>query len=372
MNVKPIAYLHPEYKKIPDLGVFFETIKNTYPQVKKNGIYVKDEDKSIYIYKIKSKSNTYLGLLAGVDINDYLKGLIKKHEHTLIAQENNMSNLIRERDAMIKPVLLAYPQRKKIKELMLKVVNTRKADYTIYFEKDRQYHEFYKMTDSKWIKSLQKEFNKKVACSYIADGHHRMAAISDIIRQQPDIQKKSLQHIFCALFDFNELDILPYNRIINILDKYNLDDILYRFSRIARVGELKKYRNPEKKHEVVMMVGDSQFSIKWKKEIVDYFKLKNKIAFDVDIFNKVILHDMFEITDIRSDTRIQYIEGNKNVNQLKKMVVENPKGIGFIFYPIKRLEFTKVADANMVLPPKSTWFEPRIRNGIIVQQLNLQ
>lgn len=372
MNIKPFHFFYPDFKRISNQESYFEQVKNTFPDLKKEGIYLEGTSKSIFIYRIKSKLRSYQGILAAIDIHDYLKGLIKKHENTLTQQEENISQLMKERSAMIKPVLIAYNERVKIKELMARCIEGQKPKFKLQFEKDQQVHEFFEVTDKKQIAMFQKEFKTKIQKAYIADGHHRMAAVCKFILQNPDLSKGSLNYIMCALFDFNELSILPYNRLITVLDQMTLNQFLMALGKYATVSLLAKPRESEAKNEVVMIVGTDYYTLNWNREVQQYFKQKNGIAFDIDIFNELVLQDILGIQNIRASERISYVEGIKGLRALTKTAQESQTQIGFSFFPVRRRDFVKVADEHMVLPPKSTWFEPRIRNGIVVQDLDLQ
>ena len=201
--------------------------------------------------------------------------------------------------------------------------------------------------------------------------NHRMASISKLLLHNPELGKDSLNHIMCALFDFSELSIYPYNRLIRIADLHSTADVIHFLSKYAAITPLKKPRKSQRKFEVILISSDQTFSIKWNKEVIQYFKQKNGIAFDMDIFNELLLHDLMNIENIRSSDRIIYYEGVKSVRSMVKTLQEKPEYAGFVFYPVRKRDFIKVADEHMVLPPKSTWFEPRIRNGVIVQDLQI-
>ncbi len=372
MNIKPFHFLHPDFNKIGDPNVFFDQVRNIFPELKKEGIYQDELHKSIFVYRIKSKERSYNGIIAAVDIHDYLKGLIKKHENTLTFQEETISNLMKERSAIIKPVLIAYNEQKKIKELINKCLLTSKPKFKLEFAKDQQTHEFFEITDKKNILQFQKEFKSKIKKAYIADGHHRMAAVCKFILQKPELSHSSLSYIMCALFDFNELSIFPYNRIIKAFDVISKIELLSLLKKYASITVLKKIRPSKSKTELIIITSDTCYSLIWKKEVLQYFRQKNGIAFDIDIFNEIILRDIVGIQSIRSSDRITYLEGIKSYKPIIKAVQENSDSIGFLFFPVKKRDFIKVADEHMVLPPKSTWFEPRIKNGIIVQDVDLQ
>lgn len=372
MNIKPFHFLYPDFNKIGDHDAFFDQVRSIYPDLKKEGMYKDDQQKSMFIYRIKTKVKTYHGIIAAVDIHDYLKGTIKKHENTLTLQEENISNLMKERSAIIKPVLIAYNEQKKIKDLIAKGFLGVKPKFKLEFKKDQQIHEFFEVTDKRLVLQFQKEFKSKVKNAYIADGHHRMAAVCKFILQKPELSHKSLNYIMCALFDFNELSIFPYNRIIKVLDVIPKEQLLELLKKYATITILKKIRPSKNKNELIIITVDSCYTLIWRKEVLQYFRQKNGIAFDIDIFNEIILRDIIGIQSIRASDRITYMDGVKNFRAIEKAVLEKPDCIGFLFYPVRKRDFIKVADEHMVLPPKSTWFEPRIKNGVIVQDIDLE
>jgi uncharacterized protein (DUF1015 family) len=370
MTIKPFYYLYPDYQGIFDLSEFFAEVKNNYPELKRQGIYFEGNRKSIFVYRIKTKLRDYHGIIAAVDVEDYFSGLIKKHENTLVAQENNISRLMVERDGIIKPVLLAYNQNKSIKNLIVSSFLGKKPKFTIRFDSDQQIHELYRVSDSKLIKEFQKQFADSVNKAYIADGHHRMASISKLIQENPELRTSKLNSMMCALFDFNELSICAYHRIVELPLEFDFLVFLKKIKSFTSIKKIKKVRFPERKGELIYLYGEYQYSVTWKKVVNLKVLNPTKVVFDIDVFNKRILDQIFEIKDVRTDPKIQYLEGSKSLKQIIKIKEEKPNSLFVLFYPVKSTDFTKVADKHQVLPPKSTWFEPRIRNGIIVQDFN--
>ncbi|MBP8725102.1 MAG: DUF1015 domain-containing protein [Saprospiraceae bacterium] len=371
MNISPFHYLYPDFSRISDEAAFFDQVRWLFPDQRAQGIYLDSDNSSLFVYRIKTATRIFHGIIAAIDIHDYLKGLIKKHENTLTRQEENISQLMIERQAIIKPVLIAYNENKKIKELIAKSFLGVKPKFKLKFEKDGQIHEFFELSEKSRIAQFQKEFKSKVKRGYIADGHHRMASVGKLLLSHPELEKKGLKHVLCALFDFTELQIYSYNRIIRVLDLFSLPELVKFMSKYAEILPLKKPRKSKRKHEVVLVTPDKSYAIHWNKDVILYFRQKYGIAFDIDIFNELLLHDLLNIEDVRSSDRIAYAEGIKSVRTILKSLQGKEDSIGFIFYPVLKRDFVKVADNHMVLPPKSTWFEPRIRNGIIVQDLQL-
>ncbi|MEP7197731.1 MAG: DUF1015 family protein [Saprospiraceae bacterium] len=369
MIIKPILYSYPDLDLIEDKNSFFESIKEEYPKIKDTNIIKTAKKPAIFVYIIRTKTRFYHGILAGVDIDEYLNGKILKHENTLLAQEKKIASLTIQRSAIIKPVLLAYKNNQKINELIAKAFLGNKPKLKIKFEKDNQLHEIYSIDTVTDIKAFQREFKNKVNKSYIADGHHRMSTIKMLIDERPELKNKGLSTILCALFTFSELDIYPYNRLVHILDLIDIEVVLKQLEPFAEIVQLKTIRVPLKKGEIIMHSHDSIYSIVWRKEIIKNRKNNYPVQFDIDLFNDIVLNEIFNIQDLRSNPRIHYVEAPKGNKLLLKAIQENKELLGFSFFPIKKSHFIKIANENLILPPKSTWFEPRIRNGLIIQKI---
>ncbi|MBK6822697.1 MAG: DUF1015 domain-containing protein [Saprospiraceae bacterium] len=369
MQIKPISYSFPDLVRVENSADFFETIKDNFPQKMSEGIFLEGKKSTIFLYRILAKKRQYHGVLAGVDIEEYLKGNIKKHENTLLKQEENIVKLTLERNAIIKPVLLTYKSTPKLRELIMEGFHNRSPKFVLEFSKEKQIHELYAITKESEIKAFQKLFDKFVNKSYIADGHHRMAAVSYILEQSPELKNHGLNYILCALFDLKELSIMSYNRMFSLSNIDELPFLLKHLKGWSDVKKLRSVRLPMKKHEFIMYTSKGHYSIIWNKKIVAQNKKSNQIVYDIDLFNDYVLTKVFKVLEVRSDPRIQYVEGIKGVKPILKGINENQNLIGFSFFPVKSRDFVKTADTGKILPPKSTWFEPRIRNGIIVQNL---
>ncbi len=369
MHIKPISYSYPKLNLIKDKTAFFESLKVVYSDLKDSEYFKEARKPALFVYRIQTKTRIYHGILAGVDIEDYLDGKILKHENTLIEQEKKILTLTHQRKAIIKPVLLAYKLNSKINALIAKAFLGKQPKLKLKFEKDQQIHELFAVESTKDIKAFQKEFKSKIEKSYIADGHHRMSAIKLLLEENPELRQKGLNHILCALFSFNELDILAYNRVVRILDLIDIDIIIKQLAHVAQIKKITSSRLPSRKGEVIMYSSQGNYSIQFRKDLISAKKEDYPVRFDIDLFNEHIAIKIFDIQDIRSTDRIEYIEAVKGNKLILKKIQENPDLLGFAFYPIKKNHFIKVANKNMILPPKSTWFEPRIRNGLVIQKI---
>jgi len=368
LEIRPIQFAIPDLEKISDGEFFFNKLKENFPEFYSKGYFIQQKDPGILLYRIRAKDRDYHGILVGVNIEEYLTGNIKKHENTLITQEELMIALTSERDAIIKPVLITYAPDLEIKEILQQHIDPKLLLFHIWFEKAQQTHEFYLMPDELMQCKMMDLFRLKIQDAYIADGHHRMAAMSDILEARPQLIDQGLHFILSAWFDFEELSILSYNRIIDIGPKLNEREFLEVLQKYGKLKKSKGDHLPKNKFELIVIFQKEIYILNWHESLVQGMKKKNGIAFDVDLFNDFILKDGLHFHDIRRDPRIKYVEGVKGLKSVLKHTDINPQLAGFIFFPIHHDEFKDTADRAKILPPKSTWFEPRIRNGLIVQE----
>lgn len=368
MEIKPFQYLLPDLNKIDKHESYFNKLKENYPQEAKKKIFQKVKDPGIVVYRIRTSEREFQGLLAGVNLEEYLTGNIKKHENTLLTQEENMIALTLERNAIIKPVLLCYSPEEEIVHFIHNQIRDNQPELTVHFPKAEQVHDFYGVHAEADLARIQKLFEKKVHSAYIADGHHRMAAISHIIESRPALLEKGLDHIMCAFFSFDQLSILPYNRLVDLEKLISEEEMEKIFEPFGKLKEVDESPGPSRPHEMIILLGQRSFRFRWNNKMIEQAEHKNGIAFDIDLFNDCILHKSLGIHDVRRDPRIKYVEGIKGIKQISKQVHQNPNLMGVCFYPVHHKDFKKTADHGKILPPKSTWFEPRIRNGLVVQE----
>ncbi|MBK9271802.1 MAG: DUF1015 domain-containing protein [Saprospiraceae bacterium] len=372
MEIRPIYYAVPDFAKIIDGETFFSKLKESYPQYHKKAFFIPQEDPGLIVYRICTVDRNYHGILAGVNIEEYLTGSIKKHENTLITQEELMIALTLEREAIIKPVLITYSPVVEIHQLIHQTIREDQLIYRFHFTKGQQTHEFYRISDSTIEKRLTGLFAEKVSSAYIADGHHRMAAMSDVLEARPKLVERGLNFILSAWFDFDELSIMSYNRIVDVGQDLFQMDLLNKLQAYGSFDLTENISSPVSKFELLIVLGKQIYQFRWHPEHIRNIAEKNQLAFDVDLFNDLILKECLGIHDVRRDPRIKYVEGVKGLRSVLKHTEQSNQLVGFMFYPIHHDEFKKTADHARILPPKSTWFEPRIRNGMIVQEFRRQ
>lgn len=368
MRIKPFRAVFPNFDYIASPDEFFGTVKEKYPEYKENGFFNRTSQESFYIYQIKTSDRTYTGLIACTDIQDYFEGKVKKHENTLAAKEQKQMNLILSRGAAVKPILLTHPTVPSLSSKIKKVAKKNKPAYTIDFEAGRQTHSVWELSDGKDIEAIQKIFSKNIPATYIADGHHRTSTTA-LMHQRMGHKKgePDYSRIMCAFFPSSELAIHDFNRVIEEIGDVSLTSFIAKISQVCDIEFLEKAAKPSKKYELTMLLNKEWYRLTWKKEILAEYK-KSTVVLDANLLDEKVLRDIIGIEDVRTDTRIRYVEGPKGIKEVQNRTNKAIDKVGFMLYPVELEDLMKVADANRVMPPKSTWFEPRMKNGLIVQE----
>ncbi|MEL6867171.1 MAG: DUF1015 family protein [Bacteroidota bacterium] len=377
MRIYPFQAIYPNFNYIASPDSFFGRVKYEYPQYKESGFFLKAAQESVYIYRIEKINRTYIGLVASSDINDYMDGRIKKHENTLASKEQQQMHLMITRSAIVKPVLLTYPVVPEITHILKKYIQKHPPFYQTVFTKEKQTHTFWEVSDGKIIQRLQKLFLEKVPETYIADGHHRTSTTALMYkRSQSEEENKrnesamegNYHRLLSAFFQTDQLDIHDYNRVVEGLNDCSLTTFMAKISQLFDIELLEGPARPAVKHEIVMFVNKEWFLLRWKKKVLKQY-VKETVVLDASLLDEKVLKPILGIEDIRTDQRIKYVEGPKGLDDIRSKAIKNINRVAFILYPVELMDLIKVADLGMTMPPKSTWFEPRIKNGLIVQEL---
>ncbi|MEY4906268.1 MAG: hypothetical protein RLZZ292_4083, partial [Bacteroidota bacterium] len=293
-------------------------------------------------------------------VEDYANRKIKVHEKTLIEKEKKQMALQAKWGAMVKPLLLGFPKKNATWEDLLKNNITTSS---FFFEKqfESETHTFWAVTDAEQVAAFQTYFSTDIPESYVADGHHRLAS-GRLLHQTT--QDTKYNNILTAFFPMDELLILSFNRVLIEIDT---SDFLEKLNVLAHIEPKKKVFTPKQKHEFCLIFNDNFYKITWKETLIETFK-PEKVALDVDILNEKILKEIFHVQDIRNDQRVLYVEGNRGKKGVLDVLSENKNALGFILYPVSAEDLMTVVDSGGIMPPKSTWFEPRMKSGLLVQQ----
>ena len=368
MEIHPFQAVYPNIDFIASADSFFKTVKEDYTTYRKNNFFQKAGKEAIFIHQIKTNERTYWGIITCVNIMDYLNGNILKHESTLAEKEQYQMQLLLNREAMVKPILLTYPDIDEINNTIQSFVKKKEVFYSISFDAENSVHNFWQVADGKTIQKFQKLFKAKVPFSYIADGHHRSAATGRIFQQRKKISSPNpYKHLLCAFFPSSQLDIFDYNRIVEGLTNISTGAFVAKLSKVFDIDVLAQPTKPKRKNELVMLLDQEWYRLKWKKSILANFD-EDDIVLDVSLLNEKVLKGILNIGDVRMDTRVKYIEGPKGMEMLKNKTFKSEHRIAFLLFPVQLNDLMAIAEAGKVLPPKSTWFEPRVKNGLLVYE----
>jgi uncharacterized protein (DUF1015 family) len=369
MHLFPFHAVYPNLKKIVSPDAFFGNVKVAYPEYKKEGYFRKCKEESLYIYRIVDPKRNYTGIVATVSIEDYLSGMIKKHEDTLSAKEAQQTELLLTRQAVVKPVLLTYPPIEAIEAFCQDFIVGKQPFFEVHFEREKQLHQFWCVSDPGQILLLKALFDRWVPTAYIADGHHRTSIMANLYRNgKQGRNNPTYGRLLCAFFAAPELDILDYNRIVDGLEDISLTTFMAHLSQVVDIEVLQRPSRPREKHEMVMFINREWFRLRWRRRLMESFQ-GDEVLLDVQLLNELILENILEIKDVRTDDRVKYIEGRQGIRGMEERIGKNENLIGFFLYPVAMDDFMRIADEGRMLPPKSTYFEPRMRNGILVQGL---
>ena len=371
-HIKPFKAAIPILDNIPDKETYFETAKEHFPQSWNKGLYTQLDQNAFFVYEIKKPDRSHTGLVATVDIRDYLKGHIVRHEKTLAAKRNQMLDLFYQREAHIKPALLVYRNESTIDDLIEDYKKTQPVLYSTEFKGAA--HTFWIISDDKEIDKLVRLFKEKISCTYIADGHHRTEATAILYRKilklyGEETEGRPYQRILCALYSSGQLAIHEFNRVIKTLNNYSEKGFKAELRKYFIIKKQGEPFQPSSKHEIGMYISRKWYKLEPKQKLLS---LKDQFVdrLDVTLLNKLVMKQILQIKDISNDPRISYVEGPKGLKSLERKVGKNHHAVAFSLYPVSLEELLAIADAEETMPPKSTWFEPRMRNGFIVSHFS--
>lgn len=365
MNINTFKAVFPKVDLITSPNSFFASIKYQYREYRSSGVYRSTENEAFYIYQINSKYGTHTGLLCGTSVSDLRNHKMLKHEKTLAAKEQQMMHLIMQRQALVKPVLLGYHPKEKLHEEFLEITKKDSPEVDLKLE-DGERHRLWSITEPKLIDRIDKSFTK-LEKAYIGDGHHRTTTVA-LLSESEELGKEAKKYssILTAYFPFDQLRIWDYNRVVDITDIIPSSQFMAELSVCFNIKKLKKARKPKKKHEVTIFIDDVWYALNWKAK---YTKSNKNVLLDSALINKYIFKKILGIVDIRTDSRIKYYGGVEPLSKITKQSKKLISGVGLCIYPVSVNELTQLADKGKTLPPKSTWFTPRLKSGIIAKDL---
>lgn len=349
----------------------YEKAAENFKKFQDKGWLVQDDKDNYYIYAQTMNGKTQYGLVVCAFVDDYLNGVIKKHELTRRDKEEDRMKHVRVNNANIEPVFFAYPDNTVLNDVIMKYAQT-EPEYDFIAPIDGFRHQFWIISDSKDIEVVTEEFAKMPAL-YIADGHHRSAAAALVgaekAKQNPNHNGTEEYNYFMAVcFQASQLTILDYNRVVKDLNGLSSEEFLKALSKNFDVVEKgADIYKPDHLHNFSLYLDNKWYSLTAKQGTFDD---KDPIGvLDVDISSRLILDEILGIKDLRSDKRIDFVGGLRGLEELKRRVDSGEMRMALALYPVTMQQIMDIADSGKIMPPKATWFEPKLRSGLIIHKL---
>lgn len=333
---------------------------------------VQDEKEHYYIYAQTMNGKTQYGLVVAASVDDYLTGVIKKHELTRRDKEEDRMKHVRVCNANMEPVFFAYPDDEVLTALLQRYAAT-KPVYDFVAPDDGFRHQFWIINDQNDIATITAEF-AKMPHLYIADGHHRSAAAALVgaekAKQNPNHTGNEEYNYFMAVcFPASQLTILDYNRVVKDLNGLMPEEFLKKLSEDFEVEDKgEAIYKPQHIHEFSLYLDKHWYSLVARPQAYDDNDPIKSL--DVDISSRLILDKLMGIKDLRSDKRIDFVGGLRGLEELKRRVDSGEMRWALALYPVSMKQIMNIADTGNIMPPKATWFEPKLRSGLVIHRLD--
>lgn len=349
----------------------YEKAAVNFKKFKANGWLVQDDKEQYYIYAQTMNGKTQYGLVVGAYVNDYMTGVIKKHELTRRDKEEDRMKHVRVNNANIEPVFFAYPDNEVLNELIMRYA-AQEPEYDFIAPIDGFRHQFWIVSDDQDIATITSEF-AKMPSLYIADGHHRSAAAALVGAEKAKLNPnhrgdEEYNYFMAVCFQASQLTILDYNRVVKDLNGMSSEEFLaaLQVNFIVEDKGTDIYK-PSQLHEFSLYIDGQWYSLKAKEGTYDNSDPIGVL--DVDISSRLILDEILNIKDLRSSNRIDFVGGLRGLGELKRRVDSGEMRAALALYPVSMKQIMDIADSGKIMPPKATWFEPKLRSGLIIHDL---
>jgi len=371
----PFTFLHiinPEFGHIqtslPNTPERFAIVNEAYHNFMDQGILMQDPLPHIYLYRQTKNGHEYLGVIAGASVDEYLNDEIKKHEATITSREEMFTNYLNIVGYNAEPVLLSYSDPSDEIEVLMqrKVLDRPEYEYTTT---DRVKHEMWLLNSDESAEIIAAF--EKIPDLYIADGHHRSASSAGLrsFRENEKIPQFPNENFFLSfLLNESKLNIAEFNRFVKTMNGLTKDQLLSKIEKNFIITELTKSTLPQRAHDISMCVKGDWYLLTCKRDIVDSSHPVNGL--DAEILTKYILDPILNIKDLKSNDNIEFIAGIEKIKKMEKRILKNEFELGFFLFPVGIEEVKRVADNNMIMPPKSTYVEPKLRSGLTIYNIN--
>ena len=366
-----LRIINPEFnserKTKPNSPERFVHVRDKYAEFLEKGILVTENQASLYIYQQTKNGHKFTGVIAGASVDDYQNGLIKKHEATLTSREAMFVNYLDIVGYNAEPVLLSHPAHDELEIALLRLMQVR-PEYE-FTTTDKIKHEVW-IIQGEDVAKIQNYFQEMDAL-YIADGHHRSASSEGLrkLRTQKSNHRFQNENFFLAfIMDERKMQILEFNRLVKTLNNLSKEEFLKKLEQIGSVTKLNGPLKPSHEHQITFYLDSTWFAFNIDKGLIPTNDAVR--CLDTDLLTELILKPILGINDLKTDSNISFMSGAEPIESITSSVDSTKHKIGFILYPISIEQVKAVADANGIMPPKSTWVEPKLRSGLTIYNIN--
>lgn len=347
----------------------YEKAREIFEQMQTDGVYIPDPDEAYYIYQLTMDGRTQTGIAACASVDDYLFGVIKKHENTREEKEQDRICHVDTLSAQTGPIFLAYRANTVINGVVEQVM-TQEAPLYDFVSSDGIGHRMWKIQKKDQVQQIQEAF-AEINDIYIADGHHRAASAVKVGLKRREEHPgydgtEEFNYFLSVLFPDEQLMIMDYNRSVRDLNGLTVDEFLQQIGEHFSVSRLEQAQHPQAKGEITMYLDGQWYLLKASKDLL---AIQDPVkSLDVSLLQDYLLGPVLGIGDPRTDSRIDFIGGIRGLEELEKRADSDMK-VSFAMYPTSIGELFSVADAGLLMPPKSTWFEPKLRSGLLIHSI---
>ena len=351
----------------------YDKVVENFKLFRDNGWLEKDAEDKLYIYAQTMNGRTQYGIVGCTHIDDYFNNVIKKHELTRKDKEEDRMIHVRITNANVEPVFFSYPAHKEIDAIVENVVKNQQPVYDFVADLDGFGHHFWIIDDKATIDRIVEIFDKEIPALYVADGHHRTAAAALVGKEKKannpnHTGQEEYNYFMSVIFPDNQLQIIDYNRVVKDLNGLTEVELLEKLQKSFNVkDEGTEIYKPTKLHEFSMYLGGKWYSMVAKPGTYDD---NDPIGvLDVTILSNLVLDEILGIKDLRTDKRIDFVGGIRGLGELKRRVDNGEMKVAFALYPVSMQQLINISDTNNIMPPKTTWFEPKLRSGLVIHEL---
>lgn len=376
LSFNPYSFLHvinPAYANTQRItsDKRFKGVTHKYNDFKKENILIEEDKPIFYLYEIQTKNNTFTGIIAGTSIEDYQKNIIKKHEDTLQYRVELFKDYLHQTGFNTEPVLITYPDSSEVNTFI--AIHKKNRPIYEFSTTNKEKHTLWKIDTESEINLLTEHF-EVIPNLYIADGHHRSASAEMLYEQDKTTGNPNLNYFMSFLIAESNVKIYEFNRVIHDLNGHSKEEFIKLLAENFIIKDKKsELFQPISKYEFGMYLDGHFYALQYKNKpdvTLSLSKSENILKnLDAQILYDTVLHPILGIDDLRNDERIDYIPGKQSILNIKELIDEGQFAVGFMLYPSDINEIKLLADNNLIMPPKSTYIEPKFRSGLLVYEL---